>query len=75
VQYFFEHRFCLKQHIVVPEPKGLETQGSHGIAAFVVTLGHHIFSMLAAVELNDQAYFDAGEVREIGADGVLSAKF
>ena len=75
LQYFFQHRFRLKQHVVVPEPQRLEAKGSHGVAAFVIMRNTCVFSMLAAVKLNDQPYFKTGKIGEVGANGTLAAKF
>jgi len=75
LQYFFQHRFRLKQHIVVPKPQCLKTKGSHVVAAFLIMGNSCVFSMLATVKLDDQPYFKAGEICEIGTDWTLPAKF
>ena len=74
MQYFFQHRFCLKQYVVVPESKCLKTQSSHVVAALLVVVNCCLFCVLAPIKLDDQAYFNADKVRKIATDGVLATK-
>ena len=75
LQYSFEHSFRLKQHIVVPESKRLKPEIRHMARSFFIKDDRISFAMLAAVKFNNQPRFDAREVREVGAYGMLAAEF
>jgi len=72
--YFFQYSLCLAQDVVVPEPQGLKTQGSHVATALLVIATGIVFCMLAAIQFNDQAYFKTCEVSEIRANRMLTPK-
>ena len=75
MQYFFQYRVGLKQHIGVPESKSLKAQSSHFVAALLIVRNTRISSMLATIKLYNQTYFNANKVRKIMTDSVLTAKF
>ena len=59
------------KHVVVPEMQHAVTFGAHPAIALCIVSG---FKVLTAVHLNDQALFQAYEVRDVPANRLLSAK-
>ena len=58
------------QYIVVPEPQGLPTLAPEkGVSLFIAIVG-----VSAAVYLDDELCFNAGEIYNVGRDRMLSAK-
>ena len=75
MQYFFKHCLRLKQHIVVPESQRLKPKIRHMARSFFIKYHRISFAMLTAIKLNNQSGLDTSEVREVGANGMLAAKF
>jgi hypothetical protein len=69
----FKHVICSHQHIVVPKAKYLvaidcKLAGSRGVVI-------RLREMLATVEFDYQASFDASKVGDVPCDWILAAKF
>lgn len=67
-----DNNLCLVEDVVVPKaqnPKAFRPQ--KGIAASVIV---RLLDMLAAIQFDDDARRKAGEITNIRADRVLSAK-
>ncbi|KFN45111.1 hypothetical protein N789_03560 [Arenimonas oryziterrae DSM 21050 = YC6267] len=72
-QHTLQHDLHAQQHIVIPEPEhAIAAAPKKFAASFVVGA---LLDVLAAVELDDQCIFDANEVHDEGADGVLTSEF
>jgi hypothetical protein len=69
----FQDRAGPQKYIAVPEPQYAKATCSKKSVAALVVVG--LLNMLAAVELNDHACFQAGKVTNVGTDRMLSAKF
>jgi len=70
-----QHPGDLRQHIVIPQPQDLPALALQKARAMsVVQLG--LFpGMLSAVKFDHPARLHAGKVGDVGANGVLAAKF
>jgi hypothetical protein len=62
------------EDIVVPEPQNLEIMRGQHIGAHAVAPLPALGSMLSAVQLDDQAEFDTGEVSKVGGHRLLAPK-
>jgi len=69
-----QHAGRVAEDIVVPEPQNLETMRGQHIGAHAVAPLPARGSMLPAVQLDDQAEFDTGEVSKVGGHWVLAPK-
>lgn len=70
-----QHGIGLAQHLVVPETQHAPALRLQELRALLVMRQSVAMRVLATVELDDQAGCHAGEVREVGADGMLAAEF
>ena len=68
----FADRGALLQDIMVPETKNGKTLGAHELVAFAVV---RAFSVLAAVDFDDEFLFSATKVGEVGTDRKLAGEF
>ena len=66
-----EHAVDIPEHVIVPETEDGEAARFDRGGAIGVGFGR----MLAAVQLDDQLRRNAGEVRDMAADGILTAEF
>jgi hypothetical protein len=66
-----QHAFQILQHIVVPEAKYAEALRLERLRAGEIGL----WGVLTAIDLDDQAAFEAAEVGDVLADGPLTAEF
>lgn len=70
--YALQDSEAVLEDVVVPEAQDAVTPGEEeGVSFFVVVLP---FGVLAAVELDQDFSGQAGEIDDIGADGVLAAE-
>lgn len=69
-----ENRFDLMEHVVVPETQHAETLRFHRRRPGAVATSMMIQRMLAAIELDDDSWIKAGEVRKERSDRNLPAK-
>jgi hypothetical protein len=66
--------FDIGQHLVIPESEHAIPAVLQILCSLHVTFHTIGFTMLAAIELDDNACMMTGEVREVGADRSLAAK-
>jgi hypothetical protein len=66
--------FGLAHHIVIPESHHAITFRIQPARTVFVTATIDIVSMLRSIDLDDEAFFQTGEVRNIGSDRDLSSK-
>ena len=67
----FGNGLCLGQDVIVPEPEYAKaTLGKEAIALCVVLRAR----MLAAVDFDDEAAFEADEIEDVAVIGVLPTK-
>jgi outer membrane receptor for Fe3+-dicitrate len=62
----------VRQHIVIPETQNLKPVGNHYVGPSEVVLASQI--VLPAVEFDDQAEFETGEIGKIAGDWMLTAE-
>ena len=67
----FQHVVQPQQYFIIPEPQHAKTSSPDAGVALCIRAGHEV---LAAVEFHYQACLDAGEIGDIGADGMLPAE-
>lgn len=70
-----QHSRRFGQHLSVVEPKHFEARLADGERTQAVLLDCIGLEVLPAIEFNHEAGFQAGEVGEEGANGVLAAEF
>ena len=61
-------------HLVVPEPDDTESFTLKPRSSLLIRYPHDSFVVMPAVNLNDQAAFEANEVDDVWANGLLPAK-
>jgi hypothetical protein len=70
----FHDSVRLAHHIVIPESQHAMTFRIQPAGAIFIATAVGILSMLRTIDLDDQAFFLTGEVRNIGSDRDLSPK-
>ena len=70
-----QYRCKLGQHLMVPESQDLPPLAIDELRAASVICRGLPLHMLTTIQLHHQLAFHAGKVCDVGADGVLAAKF
>ena len=73
LQYRLKNHFGLTEYIVIPKPdyvKALRFKASRSHSISV-----SMFSMLPAIEFDDQVFFDTYKINDVGWKWVLASKF
>jgi hypothetical protein len=67
-----QHPLCVYEHVVVPEPDHSITESLQKAAALFVPILP--LGMLAAIQLDDQHWIQAQEVRDVASNNLLASE-
>jgi len=73
LQYRLKNHFGLTEYIVIPKPDYVKALRFKASRSHSISVG--MFSMLPAIEFDDQVFFDTDKINDVGWKWVLASKF
>jgi len=70
-----QNPFGLRQYLVVIKPEHPQPSHLKELCSLPVSFGLPFFQMLATIDLDDQPQVLAAEIKDVGTERILAAKF